>query len=137
MIKKLAHVCIGATDLAATEKFYTEVLGLDKTFEFHKDGALYGFYFGTGDMTFVEVFIQNAEPNYDQPIIRHLCLELEDIDAFIESVRSKGWEITDKKQGVDQSWQAWLKDPSGVPIEVMQYTENSSQYTGAACEVNW
>jgi catechol 2,3-dioxygenase-like lactoylglutathione lyase family enzyme len=137
MIKRLAHVCLMSTDLAASEHFYCEVLGLKKAFDFTKDDKPFGFYVECGDTTFIEVFIRRDEGEPQRPLINHLCLELEDIDAFIASVRSKGWEITDKKKGVDQSWQAWITDPSGVRIEVMQYTEDSSQFTGRTVVANW
>lgn len=137
MFKRLAHVCIGSTDLAATEKFYCELLGMKKGFEFLKDGNLFGFYIQAGEMTFIEVFTQPDGANYDRPIIRHLCLEVEDIDLVIRTVRERGGEVTDKKRGCDQSWQCWMKDPSGVSIEIMQYTPESSQYTGNPCHVNW
>jgi glyoxylase I family protein len=112
-------------------------LGMKKSFEFLKDGELYGFYVEAGETTFIEIFIQEQEANYERPIMRHLCLETEDLDAVIDSVRAKGWEITDKKMGCDQSWQAWITDPSGVTIEIMQYTAESSQFTGKPCIVNW
>jgi len=70
-------------------------------------------------------------------IIRHLCLEVEDLDATIAEIRMNDWEITDKKFGCDNSWQAWITDPSGVEIELMQYTEESSQFTGKPCDVDW
>jgi len=43
MIKQLAHINIGSHDLRASENFYCNILGLKKTFEFIKDGELYGF----------------------------------------------------------------------------------------------
>lgn len=137
MIKKLAHANIISHDLAASEHFYCDILGLTKAFEFYKNDELFGFYIAIGDLTFIEVFIQHEEANTERPLIRHLCLEVEDIDAVIDSIRSKGWEITDKKQGADQSWQCWITDPSGVRLELMQYIEASSQYTGKACIVTW
>jgi catechol 2,3-dioxygenase-like lactoylglutathione lyase family enzyme len=137
MIKRLAHINIGSNDLAASEHFYCDVLGMKKAFEFFKEGSLYGFYVEAGETTYIEIFIQNGEANYERPIMKHLCLEVEDLDAVIETVRARGWEITDKKFGCDQSWQAWITDPSGVRIEAMQYTAESSQFTGRPCEVNW
>lgn len=137
MIKRLAHINIGSNNLAESEHFYCDILGLKKAFDFSKNDQPFGFYLATGEMTFIEVFIQSDPANYDRPIIKHLCLEVEDLDEVIASVRGKGWEITDKKLGVDQSWQAWITDPSGVRIEVMQYTPESSQYTGRACVANW
>lgn len=137
MFTRLAHINIGATDLAASERFYTEVLGMEKAFDFVKEGEPFGFYVKAGNTTFIEVFIQNEPPTSDIMLLKHFCLEVEDLDAVIETIRSRGWDVTDKKQGVDQSWQAWVTDPSGVRIEIMQYTDNSSQFTGTTCNVNW
>ena len=137
MIKQLAHINIGSYDLSASENFYCNVLGMEKTFEFIKDGELYGFYAGAGNTTFVEVFIEENEIGDMPTIIRHLCLEVEDLDATIAEIRMNDWEIADKKFGSDKSWQAWITDPSGVEIELMQYTEESSQFTGKPCDVDW
>lgn len=137
MIKQLAHICLGAKDLNACEDFYCRVLGFPKKFEFKKNGELFGFYFVSGANTYIEVFIQNEDANYERPIIKHLCFEVDDIDEFISTVRSRGWKVTDKKMGADHSWQCWIADPDGVQIEVQQYTENSTQFTGQDCIVDW
>ncbi|MCA9914993.1 MAG: VOC family protein, partial [Anaerolineae bacterium] len=117
--------------------FYCNILGMKKGFEFIKDGQPFGFYVEAGGTTFIEVFQQGEEANYERPIIKHLCLEVADIDAVIASVRSKGYEITDKKFAGDNSYQCWITDPSGVSIELMQYTEESSQLTGNPVNVDW
>jgi len=137
MIMRLAHVCIGSNDLAATEHFYCEILDMEKGFEFIKDGKPFGFYIKTGELTFIEVFQQGEEANYERPIIKHLCLQVDDIDAIIADVRSKDYEITDKQFAGDNSYQCWITDPSGVSIELMQYTEESSQLTGNPVQVTW
>ena len=137
MIKQLAHINIGSHDLTDSEHFYCNILGMEKTFEFIKDGELYGFYAGAGNTTFVEVFIEEKEVENSSSLMHHLCLEVEDLDTVIAKIRMKGWEISDKKFGRDNSWQAWISDPSGVQIELMQYTKESSQFTGKACEVDW
>jgi catechol 2,3-dioxygenase-like lactoylglutathione lyase family enzyme len=137
MIKQLAHINIGSHDLSAAEHFYCDILGMEKVFEFIKDGELYGFYAGAGKTTFVEIFIEENEIGDQPTIMRHLCLEVEDLEATIAEIRAKGWEISDKSFGCDNSWQAWITDPGGVQIELMQYTEESSQFTGEPCEVDW
>ena len=137
MIKQLAHINIGSHDLSAAEHFYCNILGMEKVFEFIKEGELYGFYAGAGNTTYVEVFIEEDEIGDQPTLLRHLCFEVEDLDATIADIRAKGWEISDKSFGGDKSWQAWITDPSGVPIELMQYTEASSQFTGAPCQVDW
>ena len=90
---------------------------MEKIFEFIKDGELFGFYAGTGNTTFVEVFLEEEQGETATTLLHHLCLEVENLDAAITKIRSKGWEISDKKLGGDNSWQAWIRDPSGVPIE--------------------
>lgn len=137
IIKQVAHICISATDLAAAEHFYCTVLGMARGFDFIKDDEVFGFYVKAGATTFIEIFSQDSAAAADKPLIQHLCLEVEDIDAAIEAIRSKGWEITDKKMGGDKSWQAWVTDPSGIPVEIMQYTPESSQFTGSPCIVDW
>ena len=133
MIKQLAHINIGSYDLNASEDFYCNILGLNKTFEFIKDGELFGFYAGAGNTTFVEVFLEEKREEITTTLLHHLCLEVEDLDATTSEIRMKGWEISDKKLGGDNSWQAWVTDPSGVQIELMQYTKESSQFTGRPC----
>jgi catechol 2,3-dioxygenase-like lactoylglutathione lyase family enzyme len=137
MIKRLAHINIGSYDLKASEDFYCNILGLEKIFEFIKDGELFGFYAGTGNTTFVEVFLQDEVRESSSSLLHHLCLEVEDLEAAILEIRAKGWEISDKIMGGDNSWQAWISDPSGVQIELMQYTNESSQFTGKPVEVDW
>ena len=137
MIKQLAHINIGSYDLEASENFYCNILGFDKTFEFIKDGELYGIYDGVGNTTFIEVFSEAMKDKETTILLHHICLEVEDLEAVIAEIREKGWEISDKKLGGDNSWQAWISDPSGVQIELMQYTKESSQFTGKPCIVDW
>lgn len=135
MIKQLAHACVMSSDLAATEAFYCGKLGLKKTFDFIKEGELYGFYLELGNGTFLEVF---AEPAKERPSrIRHLCFEVEDIDRVVEELDAKQVAHTEKKLGGDNTWQTWIKDPDGIDIEFHQYTDESSQITGTDCLVDW
>ena len=86
--------------------------------------------------TFAHSFLRTASTTERLPI-KHLCLEVADIDEVIQAVRSKGWEISEKKLGGDHAWQSWIADPSGVQIELHQYTPESSHFTGEPCIVDW
>lgn len=130
MIKRLAHVCIGATDLAETEDFYRDALGMDKAFDFFRAGQQIGFYLKAGESTFIEVFVENGETPIERPLIKHFCLEVEDLDAVCDALNSKGIEVSATKLGGDGAWQSWITDPSGVRIELMQYGEDASQFSG-------
>lgn len=133
---KLAHVCIGSPDLAATERFYCETLGLTRKFDFYRAGRLYGFYLALSDETFIEVFEEKSTPA-DSPPLRHFCLETDDIDLVAKRLQEAGYAPSEKNLGTDQSWQIWVESPEGLRFEFHEYTENSAQHTGATCVANW
>lgn len=137
MIKQIAHICIGATDLAASEHFYCEVLGLPKKFRFIKEGRESGFYADVGNGNYIEVFAQDVVDQGSKPLLKHMCLEVESIDEAIRRISAAGVEISPKKLGSDRSWQAWITDPSGIRIELHEYTPESSQFTGRDCIMTW
>jgi catechol 2,3-dioxygenase-like lactoylglutathione lyase family enzyme len=127
MITALAHVCFTVRDLVASEKFYI-ALGLKVAFEFrHETGDRYGVYFHVGGRNFIEVFEGEVQPPPQHPSFRHICLEVDDIRASVESFRRNGVEVGEIKMGKDHSHQAWLKDPDGNAIELHQYTPESWQ----------
>jgi catechol 2,3-dioxygenase-like lactoylglutathione lyase family enzyme len=134
MIKRLAHICLHSEDLQKTEAFYCQALGMERYFDFEKDGELFGFYLKAGSGTFIEVF--KGSPG-SVGNINHLALEVEDIDAVIDRLNANGVAVTEKKFGPDNSWQAWLEDPSGVRIELHQYTPQSSQLKRNTVQVDW
>ena len=137
LVKQLAHVCIFAHDLEATELFWTGVLGMSVAFRFTRNGAPYGFYLDAGGRTNVEVF-QKAESSFaESNQINHICLEVHSLDEAIAAIRAKGVEITDKSFGVDETWQAWTADPNGVKIELFEYTDKSAQFIGGDRVANW
>lgn len=139
LIKQVAHTCIFAHDLEATETFYNDVFGVPTAFTFRRGDERIGYYLDFGARTFVEVF-RKAESSFAETNqINHICLETEDLDALLVHVRSKGVTITDKKLGADGTWQSWTNDPNGVKLEIFQYTDASLQFKphGSICQVNW
>ena len=53
---------------------------------------------------------------------------IDDIFATVERVREAGYPIdAEPKLGSDHNWQAWIKDPNGVRIELMQIMPESPQ----------
>lgn len=139
LIKQMAHTCIFAHDLTQTEAFYRDALGLKKAFDFKRGEDWIGFYLDLGGRTFIEVFRKTESSFAESNQINHICLETEQLDALIAHVRSQGVTITDKKLGVDGTWQAWTSDPNGVKLEIFEYTPESLQFkpAGNVCQVNW
>jgi lactoylglutathione lyase/glyoxylase I family protein len=137
-VKQIAHVCIFAHDIEVTRAFYRDVLGLDTQFNFLRDGKQFGFYLNAGGRSHVEVF-QKSDSEYGPAnAITHFCLEVENLDDAIAHMASKGVAIDrPKKKACDDTWQAWIRDPDGVRIELFQYTEKSAQFTGGDRVADW
>lgn len=137
LARQLAHVCLFSHDLAAAEAFFVGALGLTKAFDFTKKGAWVGLYLTCGERTFIEIFLNGEAPFAKTGQVNHLCLEVPDLPAAVATLRAKGIEVTEPKYGCDDTWQAWLKDPSGTPIELFQYTPKSAQFVGGNREIDW
>ena len=128
MITGLAHACFTVSDLERSLEFYRDALGLKPAFDFvNKDGRRFGIYLHLGGRNFVELFEgQLGEPAEGQSY-RHICLEVDDIESTVQTLRDRGIEVSDPKLGGDQSWQAWITDPDGNRIELHHYTAESWQ----------
>ncbi len=128
MITGLAHVCFVVSDLEASIKFYTEVLGFERAFDFiNEKGERFGIYLHIGGRTFIELFQGDLAARAEKQSYQHFCLEVEDFDKTVEELRARGAEVTAVKLGMDHSWQAWLADPDGNHFEIHGYTQESWQ----------
>jgi glyoxylase I family protein len=137
LINQVAHVCVMTHDLKAAEEFYCGVLELEKTFDFNRPDGRMGFYLAAGGRTYVEVFIHKNAPLTPLGQVDHFCFEVKDLDQAIARIRAKNVQVTDKKYGVDDTWQAWLADPSGSRIELFEYTAKSAQFVGGDRTPDW
>lgn len=140
MIKQLAHLCFMSDQLPAMTTFYRDGLGLPVKFSLkHDDGTVFGHYFEAGQRTFIEVFDRaGAVKQWGGEDARlqshvgthynHFCFEVAGLEAFCEKIQSRGI-VLDRpvKVGMDHSKQAWIKDPDGNVIELMEYTPQSLQ----------
>lgn len=128
MITGLAHVCFRVTDLERSIRFYVDQLGLTPAFEFRRDdGTKFGQYIHAGGRNFIELFIGEIEPPVKGQSYSHICLEVDDIEATVATLRARGVEVTDIVVGSDRSAQAWLSDPDGNRIELHAYNPQSKQ----------
>jgi lactoylglutathione lyase len=135
MITDLAHTALRVHDLEKSLAFY-ELLGLKESFRLkHEDGSLMLVYLHVGGDRFLELFpggtLENPEGSF-----RHLCLASDSLHEDVEMLRSKGVKIEiEPTMGLDLNMQAWIKDPDGNAIELMQLSEQSPQRQVARGEV--
>jgi catechol 2,3-dioxygenase-like lactoylglutathione lyase family enzyme len=135
MVKQIGHICVVTESLEKTEKFYCDVLGLKKKFNFVTEGKITGFYLEIGKNSFIEFFKIDSLPKTEQLPIRHICLQVESIDEMSKKLLDNKIKISEKILGKDNSFQAWLEDPNGVSIELHEYTAESCQVTGKDCVI--
>jgi hypothetical protein len=60
---------------------------------------------------------------------RHLCLEVTGLDEYCKTLKGRGVSVTEITMGMDNSRQAWVTDPDGNQIELMEYGPLSLQLT--------
>jgi glyoxylase I family protein len=128
MITNLAHVCFTVSDLERSIGFYCDGLGLTPAFDFtDENGRRFGLYLHAGGRNFVELFEGKLGERAEAQSFRHICLEVDDIQATVQTLRERGLEVSEVKLGQDQSYQAWITDPDGNRIELHGYTAQSWQ----------
>lgn len=140
MIRKLAHINFVTNNLEPIIDFYVNKLGMTIKFTLNnKDGQPFGYYFACGDTTFLEFFDQKmaaevwggrVEELTNGTRYRHFCLEVTGLDEFCNRLRERGVPVSEISMGMDHSRQAWITDPDGNAIELMEYGRASLQLTG-------
>lgn len=129
MITDLGHPALRAYDLDATLGFYKK-LGIDESFRLnHADGSLMLVYLHIGGDRFLELFPNGPAPDPSRVhSFHHLCLLTDDLKATVDHLREQGVTIEQEpKLGLDHNLQAWIRDPDGNAIELMQLSEESPQ----------
>ena len=137
MIRKLAHLNFVTNDLEKIIDFYVNKLGMKVKFTLNnREGKPFGYYFACGDTTFLEFFDQamaaemwggKVEQLNIGTRYRHFCLEVTGLEEFRQRLQDEGVEVSPISMGLDNSRQAWIADPDGNAIELMEYSYSSLQ----------
>jgi len=143
MIRQLAHLCFHTDHIEQMVKFYRDGLNLPIKFTLNTDdGELMGYYFDCGNASFIEIFdqalaikqwggqVQALKPG---GLYKHFCLEVNGLEETRRALLARGILVSEIRVGMDHSRQAWIADPDGNAIELMEYTHASRQLmpTGA------
>ena len=130
-LKAIGHVAIKVKDVDKSLDFYVNRLGFPEMFRLNRDGRLWIVYIRLTDSQFLEVFPEaenDRAPGWNANGLNHVCLEVEDIDATLVDLARRGIPlIREKSLGADGNYQAWLEDPDGNRIELMQLSPGSMQ----------
>ncbi len=131
-ITDLAHTALACADLETSIAFYGK-LGLPESFRLKRDdGSTMLVYLHVGGDRFIELFpngpAASTRAGKGATSFRHLCLMTDDIAADVERFRTAGVTIDrEVSVGLDANQQAWITDPDGNSIELMQIASISPQ----------
>ena len=129
MLTDLGHTAFGVHNLETSLAFYRK-LGLDESFRLnYPDGSLMLVYLHIGGDRFLELFPNGPEPDPNRVhSFKHVCLLTDNLAGLVEHLRAQGVPIEREiKEGLDTNLQAWIRDPDGNAIELMQLAETSPQ----------
>jgi len=140
MIRQLAHLNFVTNDLSRIIDFYVNKLDMKVKFTLNNQrGEPFGYYFECGNSTFLEFFDQAMAAEVWGGTVaeltigtryKHFCLEVTGLKEFCEKLKDKGVNVSAISMGMDNSQQAWIADPDGNQIELMEYGYASLQLTG-------
>jgi len=137
MIRGIAHVAYQVRDLEASLDFYCRGLGLREAFRLYdEEGRTRIVYIQVAGDDFIELFPPRGEAPAAvpgrAPSFRHLSLEVDDMGRTLQELAARGVHPENPPRlGKDHNWQAWLVDPDGNRIELMQISPESPQHEAA------
>lgn len=131
-ITALGHLALYVSDMKRSEDFYSRVLGFPKVFELKDDkGNPWINYYKVGSSQFVELFHPRGEESATlKPTVgfSHVCFVVDDIKRTEAEILKQGGTMDRPiKLGVDGNYQAWVRDPDGNRVELMQLMPDSPQ----------
>jgi lactoylglutathione lyase len=131
-LASLGHVAIRVADIDRSVEFYCRTLALEEMMRLHRpDGALWLVYLRLTDDQFLELFpdaVGTRAPPPEANGLNHLCLTVHDLDVTLAWLAERGVPLARPlKTGADGNRQAWIDDPDGNRIELMEMAPGSLQ----------
>lgn len=128
----LGHVAIKVTDLDVSLDYYINKLEFPEMLRLHHDdGAVWLVYLRITDDQYLEVFPgaeNDRAPGWNANGMNHMCWTIDDLDATVARIKAKDIELMSEiKKGADGNRQAWLEDPDGNRIEMMEMAPDCLQ----------
>ena len=136
-ITGIAHVAIKVKDLDKSLDFYINKLGFPEMLRLHHDnGSTWLVYLRITDDQYLEVFPgaeNDRAPGWNANGMNHMCLAVENIAGLVNQIEAAGIPLLmPLKLALDGNWQAWIEDPDGNRIELMEMAADSLQLKAIA-----
>ena len=120
-ITGIHHAAIRVADFDRSFRFYTEVLGMTPKVQWtFGDQDRRATMLDTGDGNYIELFErpgENAPADSPEPVLLHVALRTDALDADLEAVRAEGLTVTMEPTDIDIANTA-AGQPTPVPIRI-------------------
>lgn len=132
MLPRIHHVMLPVRDLDRSLAFYTALLGMqvrhrNRSTARQVDVGLVGY--GDGDAVALEL-TQNLDAGASavQPLPNHVGLHVSDLRGLCATLEPAGVRIVRpfKERGDGRGWTAWIADPDGHQLELVQLRDGES-----------
>jgi lactoylglutathione lyase len=129
----IGHLALKVRDLDKSLEFWRDRVGFREMDRLRRDdGTTWLVYLRITDTQFLELFpgaATDQAPGEEANGVLHICLDIEDLDVEIARLEKAGVRIVSPiKGGIDNNRGAWIHDPDGNRIELMEMHPNSIQY---------
>jgi lactoylglutathione lyase len=132
-ITSLGHIALKVKDLDAMAHFWRDQIGLLEMERLrHDTGETWLIYLRITDTQFLEL-ITGADTSTVPPEstagVTHICLTIDELDAEKARLAKNGVELTSPiKTGLDGNRGAWVEDPEGNRVELMEMAPDCLQF---------
>jgi lactoylglutathione lyase len=135
-VSHVTHVALRVRDIDRSLAFYVGKLGFSEMLRLERDGRLWLVYLRITDEQYLELFPDGEGERAAAATAvgyNHMCLAVPDIDVTLRELEAAGIPLyRPKMMGADGNWQAWIEDPDGHRIELMQMMPDSLQAAAIA-----
>lgn len=133
-ISGFGHLALKVQNLEASLAFYRDKLGLKEMTRLLNDrGEAWIVYVRITDTSFLELFPSDHPGRAADAAavgVNHICFSVEDIEATAARFAAAGVSLTSPIQtGLDGNRGAWIEDPDGNRIELMEMAPNCLQFS--------
>src|SRR5580692_10134997 len=131
-LTSIGHIAIRVKDMERSLDFYVRQLGFAEMLRLnYADDSLFLIYLRITDTQYLELFpngVGDRVPEREALAINHICVTTDDIERTLGELADAGIPLTrELKLGPDGNRQAWIEDPDGVRIEIMEMAQDSMQ----------
>jgi lactoylglutathione lyase len=117
----IIHMCLNVADAAASKEFYAQ-FGFEDSWQFTTDdGETTNYYVADPNGVELQLSETSGETDFEMGTgWDHLALAVDDVDATVERIDHHGIVKEPGPQPAAGSYTAFLKDPDGHVVELVQ-----------------